>query len=202
MDKYKQKSDAQLVQMYADGDPDASNALLSRHKDAVRITARKYYMLGGDQDDIIQEGMIGLFKAIQSYDPNGGASFKTYRNICVRNQILNAIQASAARQHEPLNSAVSLDEISSGEDGTVAPIDQGVLTDISANPAELAIYRDTMRLMLSEDSKLLSPLEKQVARKLAAGKTYREVAAELDRSPKSIDNTIQRIKRKLKDFFE
>ena len=178
MDKYKQKSDAQLVQMYADGDPDASNALLSRHKDAVRITARKYYMLGGDQDDIIQEGMIGLFKAIQSYDPNGGASFKTYRNICVRNQL------------------------SSGEDGTVAPIDQGVLTDTSANPAELAIYRDTMRLMLSEDSKLLSPLEKQVARKLAAGKTYREVAAELDRSPKSIDNTIQRIKRKLKDFFE
>ena len=190
MGKYEKLSDTELAVLAAGGDAAATDALLARFKDTVRLKARKFYMLGGDQDDIIQEGMIGLFKAIQTYDPAGGASFSTYMNICVHNQILNAIEASAAKKHAPLNSS---GDLSSAWD---------IPADVSSNPDELAIYSDTMQLMLSEESKLLSPLEKQVARMLAAGQNYREIAAELGRSPKSVDNTIQRIRRKLKDFFD
>ena len=146
-------------------------------------------MLGGDQDDVIQEGMIGLFKAVQTFDPQGGASFKTYMNICVHNQILNAIEAASTRRHAPLNSSVSLDEA------------LGLTDDLDSDPAEQAVFTEAMQLILSDESKLLSSLEKQVARMLAGGRDYREIAAQLGRSPKSVDNAIQRIRRKLKDFF-
>ena len=187
---FETRTDKDLAILAAEGNADATDALLARYKDAVRSKARKFYMLGGDQDDIIQEGMIGLFKAIQTYDPAGGASFKTYMNICVHNQILNAIEAATAKKHTPLNSS---GDLSAAWD---------IPADVSSNPDELAIYSDSMQLILSDDGKLLSPMEKQVARMLADGHNYREIAAQLGRSPKSVDNTIQRIRRKLKDFFD
>ncbi|MBR5982080.1 MAG: sigma-70 family RNA polymerase sigma factor [Firmicutes bacterium] len=190
MGKYEKKSDIDLAALAAGGNADATDVLLARYKDEVRATAKKYFMLGGDQDDIIQEGMIGLFKAVQTFDPEGGASFKTYMNICVHNQILNAIEAATAKKHTPLNSS---GDLSAAWD---------IPADASSNPDELAIYREAMQLILSEESKLLSPMEKQVARSLADGRGYKEIAAELGRSPKSVDNTIQRIRRKLKDFFD
>ena len=190
MGKYDKKNDMELVLLARGGDTAAADVLLARYKDAVRGTAKKYFMLGGDQDDVIQEGMIGLFKAVQTFDPQGGASFKTYMNICVHNQILNAIEAATAKKHTPLNSS---GDLSAAWD---------IPADVSSNPDELAIYSDTMQLILSDDGKLLSPMEKQVARMLADGHNYREIAAQLGRSPKSVDNTIQRIRRKLKDFFE
>ena len=186
---FETRTDKDLAILAAEGNADATDALLARYKDAVRSKARKFYMLGGDQDDIIQEGMIGLFKAIQTYDPAGGASFKTYMNICVHNQILNAIEAASTRRHAPLNSSVSLDEA------------LGLTDDLDSDPAEQAVFAEAMQLILSDESKLLSPLEKQVARMLAGGRDYREIAAQLERSPKSVDNAIQRIRRKLKDFF-
>ena len=189
MGKYDKKNDMELVFLARGGDTAAADVLLARYKDAVRGTAKKYFMLGGDQDDVIQEGMIGLFKAVQTFDPQGGASFKTYMNICVHNQILNAIEAASTRRHAPLNSSVSLDEA------------LGLTDDLDSDPAEQAVFAEAMQLILSDESKLLSPLEKQVARMLAGGRDYREIAAQLDRSPKSVDNTIQRIRRKLKDFF-
>ncbi|MBQ1418621.1 MAG: sigma-70 family RNA polymerase sigma factor [Firmicutes bacterium] len=189
MSDFETRTDKDLAILAAEGNADATDALLARYKDAVRSKARKFYMLGGDQDDIIQEGMIGLFKAIQTYDPAGGASFKTYMNICVHNQILNAIEAASTRRHAPLNSSVSLDEA------------LGLTDDLDSDPAEQAVFAEAMQLILSDESKLLSPLEKQVARMLAGGRDYREIAAQLDRSPKSVDNAIQRIRRKLKDFF-
>ena len=189
MGKYEKKSDIDLAVLAAGGDADATDVLLARYKDVVRAKAKKYYMLGGEQDDIIQEGMIGLFKAVQTFDPAGGASFRTYMTICVHNQILNAVEAATAKKHAPLNSSLSLDELT------------GDFVDLVADPAEQAVFAEALGLILSDESKLLSPLEKQVARMLADGKDYREIAAVLDRSPKSVDNTIQRIRRKLKDFF-
>ena len=202
MGKYEKKSDIDLAALAAGGNADATDVLLARYKDAVRATAKKYFMLGGDQDDIIQEGMIGLFKAVQTFDPEGGASFKTYMNICVHNQILNAIEAASTLRHSPLNSSVSLDNPAGGIDGEPSALGQMISDDMESNPAEQAIFAEAMQLILSEESKLLSPMEKQVARSLADGRGYKEIAAELGRSPKSVDNTIQRIRRKLKDFFD
>ncbi len=188
---YEKKSDSELAGLAAAGDAAATDALLARYKDQVRVTARKYFMLGGDQDDIIQEGMIGLFKAVQTFDPAGGAGFRSYMNICVRNQILNAIDAATAKKHAPLNSSLSLD----------LPLHLNE-EDPGADPAETAIYKEALGLILSDEGKLLSSMEKQVARMLAEGRNYREIAEALDRTPKSVDNTIQRIRRKLKDFFD
>ncbi len=203
MGKYEKKSDMELSALASCGDAEATDVLLARYKDAVRVTAKKYFMLGGEQDDIIQEGMIGLFKAVRTFDPAGGASFKTYMNICVHNQILNAVEAATAKKHAPLNSSVSLDDASGREeDGERSVLGQLISEDMDANPAEQAIFSETMGLILSDESKLLSPLEKQVARMLTEGKDYREIAAALGRSPKSADNTIQRIRRKLKEFFD
>ena len=200
MGKYEKKKDMELVFLARGGDAAAADVLLARYKDAVRVKAKKYFMLGGEQDDVIQEGMIGLFKAVQTFDPEGGASFKTYMTICVHNQILNAIEAAATRRHAPLNSSLSLDDLADeGEDGALSWLN--IPADVSSNPAEQAIFAEAMGLILSDESKLLSPMEKQVARMLADGKSYREIADALERSPKSVDNTIQRIRRKLKDFF-
>ena len=190
MGKYEKMSDQELAALAADGCPDATDVLLARHKDAVRAMSHKFFMLGGEQDDIMQEGMIGLFKAVQTFDPQAGASFKTYRNICVRNQILNAIEAATAKKHVPLNSSESLDALAGASD------------HLASDPEEQAIFAESMALILSDDSKLLSPLEKCVARALADGKDYREIAAALGRTPKSVDNAMQRIRRKLKDFFK
>ena len=202
MAPYETMQDTELAALAAGGDAQATDALLARYKDTVRVTAKKYYMLGGDQDDIIQEGMIGLFKAVQTYDPAEGASFRTYMNICVHNQILNAIEAAMAKKHTPLNSSVSLEDLTAEREEGDLPPGTALSADVSSNPSELAIYSEAMRLILTSDSKLLSPLEKQVARMLADGQSYREIAQALGRTPKSVDNTIQRIRRKLKGFFE
>ena len=202
MGKYEKMSDIDLAALAAGGNADATDVLLARYKDAVRATAKKYFMLGGDQDDIIQEGMIGLFKAVQTFRAEGGASFKTYMNICVHNQILNAIEAASTLRHSPLNSSVSLDDPmnASGEGGDTVPFEH--IISGGADPAEQAVFTEAMGLILSDESKLLSPMEKQVARMLAGGKDYREIAEAMGRSPKSVDNAIQRIRRKLKDFFD
>ena len=190
-DRFAGMTDEEIVRIaQEEHDGKAADYIVNKYRNFVKSKARAYFLVGADRDDIIQEGMIGLFKAIQTYDPQGGASFKTYMNICVHNQILNAIEAATAKKHTPLNSS---GDLSAAWD---------IPADVSSNPDELAIYSDTMQLILSDDGKLLSPMEKQVARMLADGQTYREIAAKLGRTPKSVDNTIQRIKRKLKDFFD
>ena len=200
MDKYKQKSDAQLVQMYADGDPDASNALLSRHKDAVRITARKYYMLGGDQDDIIQEGMIGLFKAIRDFKSTRLTSFRAFAELCVKRQIITAIKAATRQKHVPLNSYVSLNKPLYDEesDRTLLDVIEGRVT----NPEDLYISQEDLSRIQTQISEVLSDLERQVLEAFMDGKSYQEIAELLGRHVKSIDNALQRVKRKLFKFRE
>ncbi|MCR4804916.1 MAG: sigma-70 family RNA polymerase sigma factor [Clostridia bacterium] len=198
--QYEGLDDNRLVELSRAGDEGATDALFARYKNVVQQRARRFYMLGADQDDVVQEGMIGLFKAIRSFDPAGGASFSTYTKTCVTNQILNAIEAASAGKHAPLNSSVSLDTPEREEESLT--LGQKLTAGQDSNPAEQLIYAEALSLLLSQDSRLFSPLEKQVARKLASGLGYRRIAEELGKSPKSIDNAIQRIRRKLKDFFD
>lgn len=191
-------SDEELVFLAQLGDSDATDAILSRYKNLVRQKAAKYYMLGADEDDVVQEGMIGLFKAVRSYNPAGGAGFKTYTGICIHNQIVTAIEASRAKRHEPLNESLSLDVPVGESDNTLAQV---LPAGPEANPLDSTIFRETLDLMVSPESKLLSPLEKEVVNGLKDGRNYREIAQELGRTPKSVDNAIQRIRKKLADFF-
>jgi len=177
-----------------------TDELLEEYKYLVKEKAGLYFMLGGDKEDIIQEGMIGLFKAIQSYDASKGASFKTYADICINTQIISAIKAANRKKLSPLNSAVSIDRSISDDDDSVS-LKDSLVANSDTNPETLALYKDMISMLLSPDAKLLSALEQTVLRGLIAGKKYTEIAAEMKKSPKQIDNTIQRIRAKLKRFF-
>ena len=171
--------------------------LLDEYKDLVRAKAKLYYILGADEDDVIQEGMIGLFSAIQTYDESKGASFKTFADLCINRRMLSAVRMAGRRKHSPLNEAASLDR----------PIDESdpsmTLSDVipassDSDPEEALILKEMTELITNPDSKVLSSFEHTVLGKMMEGKDYRQIATELERSPKSIDNAIQRIRAKIK----
>lgn len=162
--------------------------ILEEYKDLVRAKAGIYFILGADKDDVIQEAMIGLVKAYNTYDENGGASFKTYANRCIDNQILNAIQSSGRNKNLPLNSSVEIPD-----NKAAGPI---------SNPEDAAIYEDLLNDLKTNRNKIFSGMEHQVFLLLADGLSYTEIAAKLGKSSKSVDNAIQRIKTKIKNYLE
>lgn len=157
--------------------------ILEEYKDIVRAKSDLYFIIGGDKDDIIQEGMIGLVKAYNSFDEEKGASFKTYASLCIERQIINAIQCAGRKKNLPLNAAVEIPE-----DKSAGPL---------SNPEDAAIYRDFWDSVKSNKDKVFSASEHEVLLKLMQGKNYKEIAEEINKTPKQIDNTIQRVKAKL-----
>jgi len=192
-------SDEKLWELSSEGDRDAQDELLSRYKDLVIKKARLYFMLGAEHDDIVQEGMIGLFKAIRGYDPERGASFRTFAELCVDSQILNAIKSAGRLKNMPLNSAFSLDAPAEGEPGADGAAGQtlGELLPAGSesDPESAALYGELEALISGASG--LSAMESSVLSGLLDGRDYREIAADLGKTPKQIDNAIQRIKRKL-----
>lgn len=161
--------------------------ILEEYKDIVRAKAGIYFILGADKDDVIQEGMIGLVKAYNSFDEAGGASFKTYANRCIDNQIINAIQHSGRNKNMPLNSSVEIPESQSA-----GPF---------SNPEDAAIYEDLLNDLKSNKGGIFSGFEHEVFLLLVEGLSYIEIAKKLGKSSKSVDNAIQRIKTKLKEYL-
>lgn len=192
-------TDEELAAAAAD-DPDAMDLLLHRYKDAVRSKAQLYFMMGGDRDDIIQEGMTGLFKAARSYDPSRGASFKTYADVCINRHIINAIKLAGRKKYSPLNTAYSLDRPVSEEDPGQT-LGETLAAGIESNPEAAAILQEMTGLIMAPGSRLFSPFEKQVLKGLLEGRNYRQIAEDLGRAPKAVDNAIQRIRKKLGAFF-
>ena len=196
---YDKISDEKLAAMAQAGNADAENELLERCKETARARARLYYMLGADSDDVIQEGMVGLFHAIRSYDPARGASFKTFADLCIDRRILSAVKGAGRLKNSPLNNSVSFDlPLDDDSDQTIG---DRLTADSSSDPEAQLLYEDLSRFLLENEGKLFSELERSVIRGLVEGKDYRHIADELGRSPKSVDNAIQRIRRKLQSFF-
>lgn len=194
-------TDEELAVLAAGGDESASDELMGRYKDTVKVKSKLYYMLGADREDIVQEGMIGLFNAIQSYDASKGAGFKTFADLCISRRILSAVKSAGRKKNAPLNEALSLDKPASDEPGgqtigDVIPANDG------SNPEDAVILAELSRLVTDSESDLLSGFEHQVLRRLYEGKGYRQIAEEMGVAPKSVDNAIQRIRKKLKTFFE
>ncbi len=162
--------------------------VLEEYKDVIRAKAGVYFMLGGDKDDIIQEGMIGLVKAYNSFDESKGASFKTYANLCIDRQIINAISGAGRKKHAPLNAAVEIPETR--------------MAGPSSNPEDALIYNDYIKALRENKGNILSAFEHKVLLKLMEGKDYKTIASELQKTPKSVDNAIQRIRQKIKSFIE
>ena len=179
------------------GDEGASAALMAKYRSFVRCKARSYFLAGADRDDVIQEGMIGLYKAIRDYKYERQSSFRSFAELCVTRQLITAIKTATRQKHSPLNSYVSLHR-------SATPEDEGdrVLSDILAakevcDPAEIVISAGEAASIKAGFTGVLSPLESQVLRLYVDGKSYQEIAGMLGRHVKSIDNALQRVKRKV-----
>lgn len=190
---------AHLVQQ--ENDPVAQELLLNRYKNFVRSRARSYFLIGADHEDIVQEGMIGLFKAIRDFRVDKLASFRAFAELCITRQIITAIKAATRQKHIPLNSYVSLNRPIYDEESERTLLD--VISEGRAiSPEEMLINREDYSSIEVGIRDSLSDLERQVLDLFLEGKTYQEIALLLDRHVKSIDNALQRIKRKLEKLVE
>ena len=194
-------TDEQLVMMSREGSETAEEILIEKYKGLVRAKAKAYFMIGAEAEDVVQEGMIGLMKAIRSFDPDREAGFRTYAGTCISNQIIKAIRKAEREKNQPLNDAVSLsNHLGEGEESlTVGDILKASMFD---EPEEQVIYEETLDRLGRLSRQIFSPLESQVLRKKIAGKNYQEIAEELGKSPKTIDNALQRIRKKIMTFLE
>lgn len=194
-------TDEQLVLMAREGSETAEEILIEKYKGLVRARSKAYFIAGAEAEDVVQEGMIGLMKAVRSFDPDREASFKTYAGTCISNQILKAIRKAEREKNQPLNDAISLDNRlgEKNEDLTIGDILKASMFD---EPEEKVIYEDTLERLGSLSRQIFSPLESQVLRAKIAGKNYQEIAEELGKSPKTIDNALQRIRKKIMTFLE
>lgn len=179
------------------GDQAASAQLVRKYKSLVRCKARSYFLVGGDREDVIQEGLIGLFKAIRDYDANRQSSFRSFAELCVTRQMITAIKTATRRKHAPLNSYVSLSRSTSNDDDG-----ERLLTDILAakevcDPAEIVISAWEGDFIRRGFTEALSDFESRVLRLYMEGCSYQEIADRLGRHAKSVDNALQRVKRKI-----
>lgn len=198
--RYIDMTDEDVVSLAHNGDGDALVYLLNKYKNFVRSKARSYFLIGADHEDIVQEGMIGLYKSIRDFQPSRLASFRSFAELCVKRQIITAIKAATRQKHVPLNSYVSLNKPLYDEesDRTLLDVIEGRVT----NPEELYISKEDLKNIHAQMDELLSDLERQVLEAFIDGKSYQEIAEMLGRHVKSIDNALQRVKRKLNKFID
>ncbi len=201
MEQYNLLSDEELISRLREGHEDIRDYLMEKHKNLVRKKARALYLIGGDNDDLIQEGMIGLYKAIRDFDPERGASFHTFADLCISRQLYTAVQASQRQKHQPLNSYVSLSD-SDNEEQTSSRASYAANDVRNRNPEELFIARENLEDMEELIEKELSRFEREVLRYYLSGMNYSQIADTLGKSSKATDNALQRIKKKIKQITE
>src|SRR5450759_2724556 len=194
---YRTDQEAALIVAAQSGDEGASAALMSKYRSFVRCKARSYFLAGADRDDVVQEGMIGLYKAIRDFKFERQSSFRSFAELCITRQLITAIKTAKRQKHTPLNTYVSLNRSASVEDEC-----ERILSDILAareicDPAELVISEWEAGDIQRGFAEVLSPLESEVLRLYMDGKSYQEIAGSLGRHVKSIDNALQRVKRKI-----
>lgn len=197
MSGFERGGDVGLVVAARSGDQNASGELVRRYRGLIRSKARSYFLVGADREDVIQEGMIGLFKAIRDYDPTRQASFHSFAELCVTRQIITAVKSATRRKHSPLNGYVSLSRSTSmEEDG------ERLLSDILAakeicDPAEIVISAWETNFIRTGMADALSPFESEVLKLYTNGRSYQDIADALGRHTKAVDNALQRVKRKM-----
>lgn len=193
---YSEMTDEEVVSLSQQGNMYAMEAILNRYKGFVASKARPYFLIGGNHEDMIQEGMIGLYKAVRDYLPDKQASFRSFAEICITRHMITAIKTATRQKHQPLNSYVSLSRPAYDEnsDQTLADV---VLGSSCMNPEELIINKESYDACEAAISKALSKLEHKILSLYLQGKSYQEISEQIGKSPKSIDNALQRVKRKL-----
>lgn len=191
-----QLEDSELVEKAQNGDDFAEECLMERYKNFVRAKSQPYFIAGADKEDIIQEGMIGLYKAIRDYKPDKQASFRGFADLCITRQIITAIKTATRMKHQPLNTYVSLSRPVYDDESEKTLMDV-LMGENESNPEELYINSEEYNAAAQHIQSVLSKLERQVLVLHLAGKSYQEIAARIDKPIKSIDNALQRAKNKL-----
>lgn len=198
---FKDKSDEEIVGEAKNGNNRAQEYLISKYENFVKSKAKSYFLIGADKEDIYQEGMIGLYKAIRDFNWEKSTSFKAFAEICVIRQIITAIKTATRQKHIPLNTYVSLNKPIYEEESERTLLD--VLAGLKiSDPEELMISKEQMDYIEEKISKVLSDLELEVLTSYLDGKSYQEIASDLERHSKSIDNALQRVKRKLEKCLD
>ena len=198
---YEKMEDEDIITLFREGDLIAQEYLIVKYKNFVRSKARSYFLIGADKEDIIQEGMIGLYKAIRDFRGEKQASFRAFADLCIKRQIITAIKTATRQKHIPLNSYVSLNKPIYDEESERTLLD--ILSGIHiSDPEEIFINQEQIEDIKSKMDELLSPLEVVVLSRYLEGETYQEIAEHLDRHVKSIDNALQRVKRKLGRYVQ
>ena len=194
-EKYGNLTDEQIISQIKEGDEQALTFLLSKYKDLVNSKVGKYFIIGAEKEDIIQEGMIGLYKAVKNFDCSKQNTFKTFANLCVERQLITAIKTSNRQKHMPLNSSFSLNlsAYDENDDTTVMEI---LDTNTAEDPLDTITKREYIEFVENKIDKNLSGFEKQVLSRYIQGESYVDIANKLNSPVKSIDNAIQRIRKK------
>ena len=193
MEKYQNSSDEELIRRLRQGESEIEDFLMDKYKNLVKIRARAMYLIGGETDDLIQEGMIGLFKAIRDYREDRDAAFATFAKLCVERQLYRTIESSNRQKNQPLNTYISLDGESQEEE---------LQRLWEESPEAIVVDREHTDAMIEKIHKALSPFENHVLNLYMNGYTYIQIAEMMDKSPKSIDNALQRIRSKVRDLLE
>jgi RNA polymerase sporulation-specific sigma factor len=198
---FEDMHDEEVVCEAINGSHEALEYLINKYKNFVKSKARSYFLIGADREDIIQEGMIGLYKAIRDFNPEKLSSFRAFAELCITRQIITAIKTATRQKHIPLNSYVSLNKPIYDEDSDRTLLD--ILSGVKiSDPEELIISREEFEDIEGKMGQILSKLEWQVLMSYLGGKSYQEIAKDLKRHVKSIDNALQRVKRKLEKYLE
>ncbi|WP_439108520.1 RNA polymerase sporulation sigma factor SigH [Alkalihalophilus lindianensis] len=198
---YDQVNDDVLVEQVRMGDSGALEFLINKYKNFVRAKARSYFLIGADHEDIVQEGMIGLYKAVRDFRGDKLASFKAFAELCITRQIITAIKTATRQKHIPLNSYVSLDKPLYDEESDRTLLDV-ICGSRVTNPEDLLINQEEFDDIELKMGEILSELERQVLMLYLDGRSYQEISVDLNRHVKSIDNALQRVKRKLERYVE
>lgn len=195
-EKYANLTDEEIISQIRDGDEQALSFLLDKYKDLVNSKVGKYFIIGAEKEDIIQEGMIGLYKAIKNFDTCKQNSFKTFANLCVKRQLITAIKSSNRQKHKPLNSYLSLNTSAYGNEENGTELIDTFEVDTIEDPLETIMKQEYMDQIQTVMQKSLSKFEGQVLQRYIQGESYEIIAKRLDTPVKSVDNAIQRIRKK------
>ena len=199
--KYINMHDEDVIDLIKSGDTDAQEYIFGKYKNVVKMKSRAYFLIGADSEDIIQEGMIGLYKAIRDFQKDKNASFKVFAELCINRQIITAIKTATRQKHMPLNSYVSLNK-SAFDDNSEETYMDIIKTVDEMNPEALLIGQENKDYIESNISKILSDFERMVLAYYLQGKSYLEISKISGKPEKSVDNALQRVKKKIEKFVE
>jgi len=195
-------SDDELVVRAQGGDSQSQTVLLERYRRLVRAKGRGFFLVGGDAEDVQQEALIGLYKAIRDYQIDRQASFRAFAELCITRQIITAIKTATRQKHQPLNRYVSITAAKPGDDGGERSVEDLLDDRLTNDPAELVVSNERVDSMRAAMAEMLSGLEVEVLQLYVDGKSYQEISEMLGRHVKSVDNALQRIKRKLDQHLQ